>query len=359
MKTFVYSGQPGRVVFGAGRRAGLAEETERLGLRRVLVLAGSEQAALAAELSVPLGARLAEVHAHAAPHVPVATADKAVERSRELGADGCVAIGGGSAIGLAKVVARETGLPIIAVPTTYAGSEMTSIWGLTEAGRKTTGRDPRVLPRTVVYDPELTITLAPAASAASGINALAHAAEALYAPDVSPVTALIAAESVAALAAALPRVVADPHDLEGRSEALYGAWLAGLCLGSSSMSLHHRLCHLLGGAFDLPHAPTHTAVLPHVLAYNLPAAPAAAAALAEALGGQPVERLRTLIDGLGIARSLADLGMPEDGIETVVGQATISGSTYTNPRPVTAEGVRAIVRAAFDGRAPNTEGTTP
>ncbi|MFD8362572.1 maleylacetate reductase [Streptomyces hygroscopicus] len=348
---FVHENRPGRVVFAAGARARLREEIDRLGLHRLIVVCTPGHAGLAAELAAPLGERIAGLHPHATMHVPAAIAAKAVARARETGADGCLAIGGGSAIGLAKAVAKDTGLPIAAVPTTYAGSEMTPIWGLTADGRKTTGRDPRVLPSVVVYDPELTTTLPPALSVTSGMNALAHAAETLYAPDGSPIHTLVAAESARALADALPRVAADPHDTDARSDALYGAWLAGSVLGATTMSLHHKLCHILGGTFDLPHAETHTAVLPHVLAFNLPAAPAARTALETALGTtEPASHLFHLAQGLGADMSLTALGMPEDGVETVVSQAL--AAPYANPRPITEAAIRHLLGRALSGAAP-------
>jgi maleylacetate reductase len=350
-RDFVHESRPGRVVFAVGASARLPQEVERLGLHRLIVLCSPQQAELAVELTAPLGDRAAEVHAHAAMHVPAAVAAAAVARAREISADGCIAVGGGSAIGLAKAVAKETGLPIVAVPTTYAGSEMTPIWGLTEADRKTTGRDPRVLPATVVYDPALTATLQPALSVTSGINALAHSAEALYAPDGSPITALLAAESVRALAGALPRLVTDPRDLGARSDALYGAWLAGTVLGATTMSLHHKLCHILGGTFDLPHAETHTAVLPHVLAVNLLAAPPARSALANALGAEdPAAHLFHLARGLGAEMSLRALGLPEDGLQTVVEQAL--AAPYANPAPVTDPVLHRLLTNALVGTAP-------
>jgi len=230
---------------------------------------------------------------------------------------------------------------------------MTTIWGLSEAGRKTTGRDPRVLPTTVVYDPHLTVTLPPALSVTSGMNALAHSAEALYAPDGSPITTLIAADSVRAIAGALPRLVADPRDIEARSDALYGAWLAGTALGATTMSLHHKLCHILGGTFDLPHAETHTAVLPHVLALNLPAAPAARAALETALGAaDPADHLFRLAHDLGAEMSLKALGMPENGLRSVIDQAL--AAPYANPAPVTEADLHHILSDALVGVAPTT-----
>jgi maleylacetate reductase len=352
-REFVHEGRPGRVVFAVGASGRLPEEVERLGLRRLIVVCTPQQADLAAELTSPVGSRIAELHPHATMHVPATVAADAVARGREIAADGCIAVGGGSAIGLAKAVAKDTGLPIVAVPTTYAGSEMTPIWGLTDAGRKTTGRDPRVLPATVVYDPALTVTLPPALSVTSGMNALAHSAEALYAPDGSPITALLAAESARAIAGALPRLVTDPRDIDARSDALYGAWLAGTVLGATTMSLHHKMCHILGGTFDLPHAETHTAVLPHVLAVNLPAAAPARTALANALGAaDPAQHLFHLARDLGAEMSLRALGLPEDGLQTVVDQAL--AGPRANPAPVTEADLRSILDNALAGTAPTT-----
>ena len=350
---FEHRGTSGRVVFGAGRRTELGAEVDRLGLGRILVVSTPGRADLADEAAAALGERLAGTHPRAAMHVPAEVGAAAVARARELGADGCVAIGGGSAIGLGKIVARDTGIPLVAVPSTYSGSEATPIWGETTDGRKRTGQDPRVQPVTVIYDPELTRSMPARLSAESGMNALAHAAEALYAPEASPVTALVAAQAARSLAHGLPLVVTDPASDPGRAEVLQGAWLAGWCLASSTMSLHHKLCHTLGGTFDLPHAPTHAVVLAHVLAFNLPAAPAAELALRQALDTDDVPaRVHRLGLELGAGRSLAELGMPAGGIERVVALAT--ADPYANPRPVTAEGIRAVVAAAYAGDPPAT-----
>jgi maleylacetate reductase len=279
-------------------------------------------------------------------------ARRARDRAAELGADGCVAVGGGSAIGLGKAIALEHELPVIAIPTTYAGSEMTPVWGLTEGGQKRTGRDVRVLPRSVLYDAELTLTLPAGMSVASGLNAVAHAVEGLYAPDATPIISLMAEEGTRALAAALPLVVADGGDLEARAEAQYGAWLCGAVLAATTMSLHHKLCHTLGGTLDLPHAQTHTVVLPHALAYNQPAAPDAVAALSRALGGtsDPARELWELAGRLDAPRSLAGLGMQEADISAIAELAV--ANPYANPRPVTRGGVEALLRAAWAGDAP-------
>ncbi|MBU8814430.1 maleylacetate reductase [Mycolicibacterium goodii] len=356
MRDFVHENRPVRVVFATGATQFLPREVTRLQLRRLFVVCTPGQAALAAAVTTPLGPAVAAIHPRAAMHVPRAVADAAVAAARSVDADGCLAIGGGSAIGLAKAVARDTGIPIIAVPTTYAGSEMTTVFGVTDAGRKSTGRDDRVLPAVVIYDPQLTVSLPSATAVVSGFNAIAHAAEALYAPDCSPVTALVAVESVRALAEALPRVAADPGDLDARSEALYGAWLAGTALGATTMSLHHQLCHILGGTFDLPHAETHTAVLPHVLALNLTAAPHARSALRRALDtADPAARLFELARNLGAEMALKNLGMPEDGLQAVVRQAL--KAPYHNPVEVTETELCLLLGNAFAGIAARTEST--
>jgi maleylacetate reductase len=262
----------------------LAREIDRLGATRALVLSTPGQADSARRVAERLGPKAVGTFPHAVMHVPIETAREARDEARRLGADCAVAIGGGSTTGLGKAVALDSGLPILAIPTTYAGSEMTPIWGLTEDGVKKTGRDARVLPKAVIYDPELTLGLPMAMTVTSAMNAIAHAAEGLYAHDGNPIVALMAEEGIRASAAALPRVTADPRDLDARSDALYGAWLCGTVLGAVAMGLHHKLCHTLGGSFNLPHAEVHTVVLPHALAYNAAGAPQAMARVARALG---------------------------------------------------------------------------
>ncbi|HEU0129007.1 MAG TPA: maleylacetate reductase [Pseudonocardiaceae bacterium] len=307
---FVYDVPASRVVFGTGRIRQVPDEVQRLGAERVVLIAGGQQKKYADGLAAALGPRLVDRIGEVVMHVPASLATAASERTEQSRADLMVCLGGGSAIGLAKAVALRTGLPILAVPTTYAGSEMTPIWGLTDGGRKTTGRDRTVLPATVVYDPALTTSLPTDISAASGMNALAHLVEGLYAPNASPVTAVLAEEGIRALADALPRVVVAPRDLDARTYALYGAWLAGCVLGTAGMGLHHKICHVLGGAYNLPHAGTHSAVLPFVTAYNAPAAPAAMVRAARALGAQdPARALWELARRIGAPTSLAQVGL--------------------------------------------------
>ena len=350
-RAFVHRALAARVRFGVGALEQLAEEVDALGLTRVMVICGPSNQELGRRVADLLGDRAVAVLPEARMHVPVEVARRAGEVAASVDADGCLAVGGGSAIGLGKAVALERALPVVAVPTTYAGSEMTPVWGLTEDGVKRTGREPRVQPVAVVYDPSLTVSMPAELTATSGMNALAHAVEGLYAPDASPITSLMAEEGARAFATALPALAVDGTDLDARAEALYGAWLCGSVLGSTTMGLHHKLCHVLGGTLGLPHAATHTVVLPYVLAFNAPAAPEASAALARALAADDAARaLWDLAGSLGTPRSLSELGMAERDIRRVVDLSV--ASPYANPRPVDAGDVEAVLRAAWGGLAP-------
>jgi len=349
--SFLYEALPSRVVFGAGALDALTEEVAKLGASRALVVCAPEQRAMGADIVLKLGARSAGVFDGAMMHVPIDVAQAAREKARRVGADCCVAIGGGSTTGLAKAIALTSGLPILAIPTTYAGSEMTPIWGLTEGGLKKTGRDARVLPKTVIYDPALTLSLPAALSVTSGINAIAHCVEALYSKDANPIISLIAEEGLRAMPGALGEIVKRPSDLDARSRALYGAWLGGVSLGAVGMALHHKLCHTLGGTFNFPHAETHTVVLPHAVAYNASAAREAMDRIARALGADSAAAgLYDLAASLGAPVSLASLGMRREQIEQAAELAV--QNPYYNPRPVTREGVRKLLENAFDGTRP-------
>ena len=352
MRSFVYNAQPGRVVFGAGALSHLGREIEALGARRALVLCTPGQRAGAERVAQMLGPRAAGLFDRAVMHVPIETAREAREVARQLGADCAVAVGGGSTTGLGKAIALDSGLPILAIPTTYSGSEMTPIYGITEAGLKKTGRDARVLPRTVIYDPELTLTLPVGLSVTSGINAIAHAAEGLYAVDANPVMDLMAQEGIRALGAALPRIRAHPRDIEARSQALYGAWLCGLVLANVGMALHHKLCHTLGGSFKLPHAETHTIVLPHALAYNAGAAGEAMRGIARALqGSSGPQAVYDLARDNGAPVALREIGMREQDLERACEIAL--QNQYPNPRPLERAAIRQLLQDAFEGKRPS------
>lgn len=351
MRDFVYDMLPGRVVFGVGALDRLAEEVDKLGAKRALVLSTPEQQALAEDAARRLEARAVGVFAKAAMHVPIEVARAARAEAKRLAADCYVAIGGGSTIGLGKAIALETALPVVAVPTTYAGSEMTTILGITEGGQKNTLKDRRVLPKTVIYDPTLTVSLPARLSATSGMNAVAHAVEALYAENANPIVSLMAEEGIGALGRSLPVVVKAPDDLEARSDALYGAWLCGISLGAVGMALHHKLCHVLGGSFDLPHAETHTIVIAHAAAYNRGAAPEAMARVAKALGVDDAPAgLYDLAARIGAPLKLKDIGLKETDLDRAADIAV--RNPYYNPRPVTREGIRALLDDAFHGRRP-------
>jgi maleylacetate reductase len=347
---FIYESALARVVFFAGALSQLPAEVERLG-RRALILSTPGHRQLADDVARSLGARSAGVFAGAMMHVPIQTAQAGRLAARDLKADCLVAIGGGSTTGLAKAIALELELPILAVPTTYAGSELTAIWGLTENSRKRTGVDPRVRPKTVLYDPELTAGLPFALSLTSAINAVAHCVEALYAQQANPALAAIAEEGIRLIAASLPILALKGVDPTARERLLCGAWLGGIALDGGGGALHHKLCHTLGGSFNLPHAETHTVVLPHALAYNAPAVPEAIARIGRALeSNAPAGALYDLIAKLGGPTSLRELGMRAEDLEPAVELAL--QNPYYNPRPITRDGVRALLQAAFEGRRP-------
>ena len=370
MQAFVYQSNPSRVVFGAGALQHLAREIDALGAKRALILSTPEQAESARRVAEMLGERAAGIFAKAVMHVPIESAREARDEARRLGADCAVAIGGGSTTGLGKAIALDSGLPILAIPTTYAGSEMTPIYGITEGGVKKTGRDPRVLPRTVIYDPELTLSLPLAMTVTSGMNAIAHAAEGLYAHDGNPIVAMMAEEGIRATAAAMPLLAADPKDIVARGDALYGAWLCGSVLGAVAMGLHHKLCHTLGGSFNLPHAEVHTVILPHALAYNAAQAPEAMQRIARALGaasadqaghaasaeqsGRAVSAARGVFDLAkrhGAPVALKDIAMPADGLDRAADLAVLN--QYPNPRPLERAAIRELLQRAFDGTRPD------
>ncbi len=351
MRAFVYTGLPARVVFRVGALDDLGAEIERLGARRALVLCTPEQRASAEDVQRRLGELAVGVYDKAVMHVPIETAQAAREVAKSLNADCCVAIGGGSTTGLGKAIALTSALPILAIPTTFAGSEMTPIQGFTEGGMKKTVRDPRMLPRTVIYDPNLLLSLPANIAGPSGMNAIAHAVEALYAQESNPITSLMAEESIRALAHSLPLVVREPKSIEARAEALYGAWLAGTCLAAVGMALHHKLCHTLGGSFNLPHAQTHTIVLPHATHYNRDAAPGAMLRIAHALGvPDAAGGLYDLAWQLGAPLALKDIGMPATGLDRAADLAVID--PYWNPRPIERAGIRQLLQNAWEGIRP-------
>jgi maleylacetate reductase len=344
MTSFTHDVPPQRVVFAAGAILHTAEEAERLNFSCALIVATPGSGARLGQKIVDLlGARAAGLHAQAVVHVPKTVAAAGLEAARAKNADGLVAVGGGAAIGLAKAIARDTGLKILAVPTTYSGSEATPIFGLTDGERKITGRDAKVLPRTIIYDPDLTLKLPPAVSAASGMNATAHCVEAFWADGRTPVTLALASEAMRRFAKNLPAVIANGTDAAARAECLVGAWLAGTVLAAGT-ALHHKLAHVLGG-LGLPHAETHAIILPHVMRFNLAAAPEAKARLSEVLGSNdPADAVAAMLQQFPIPQRLREVGFDRGKIDFVAGE--IAAASIKTPRPASADDVRALLAAA-------------
>ena len=344
MQAFNYAGLPTRVIFGRGRINEAAAEARRLGMVRPLVITTRHQSPQAAMV---VAATAGMAFAGAEMHTPVPVTEAALAVLKDLRCDGLIALGGGSSTGLGKALALRTDLPQLVIPTSYAGSEMTNILGETDKGSKTTKRDAKIQPETVIYDPDLLDTLPDHFAATSGMNAIAHAVEGLYAVDGNPIVSLMAEEGIKSLAAALPQGRA------GHDEALYGAWLCGTVLGSVSMALHHKLCHVLGGTFDLPHAETHTVILPHATAYNAAGSPEAMARITRALGSQAAAAgLYDLAKKLNAPLTLKQLGMPEEGLDKAADSA--ASNPYPNPTPIDRTKIRKLLQDAYDGIRPNT-----
>lgn len=352
MRNFVYSAHPARVVFGPATQ--VRDEVERLGAARVLLL--SSRSANAEPVRVALGPLLAAEFDGAAMHTPVEVTEQALELAKD--ADCLVAIGGGSTTGLSKALAVRTDLPQVILPTTYAGSEVTPVLGETENGHKTTRSSAAILPETVIYDVELTRNLPVPLSVTSAVNAMAHAVEALYSPQANPVVDGMALDAIKRIARSLPVLGHAPFDVDARTDLLEAAWLAGMCLAGVGMGLHHKLCHTLGGSFTLPHAETHTVVLPHAMAYNAPAAPEAMARIAEALGTTDAPSgVFDLIRNAGGPTSLRDLGLAEPDIAK--GAELATAKPYPNPRELTRDGIEELLRNGWRGGRPGGGRTIP
>ncbi|PYB74184.1 maleylacetate reductase [Rhizobium wuzhouense] len=351
MTRFTYTGNPARILFGAGRSAEVGSAVETLGCRRALVLATQHQKADAEALSERLGALSVGVYAGAVMHTPVEVTETALKIVAETGADCVVSLGGGSTTGLGKAIAYRIDLPQVVIPTTYAGSEVTPILGQTEGGRKTTVRHARILPEVVIYDPDLTLGLPVPMSVTSGLNAMAHAVEGLYAQDRNPISTLMALDGLRAFATSLPVLVRSPQDTEARAEALYGAWLCGTVLGTVGMALHHKICHTLGGSFDAPHAETHAVMLPHTAAFNAEAAQAELAAAAELFGGSIGGGLWDFAKSIGAPLSLKEFGLVEADLDRAADIAT--ENPYWNPRPIDRASIRTLLQKAWEGVRPD------
>jgi maleylacetate reductase len=348
---FNFTGLPMRVVFGTGTLKQLNEEVRRLNGSRALLLCMPYQTVYVQAVAAQLGDLCAGIFDQATMHTPVDVTEHAVQKAIDLKADCLIGLGGGSTTGLSKAIALRTDLPQIVMPTTYAGSEATPVVGQAQDGRKTTLHSMKVLPEVIIYDVEQTLTLPVDISVVSGMNAIAHAVEALYAQNANPLTSMLAVEGIRAFSQALPVIVEHPGDIDARAQALYGAWLCGLCLSQVGMALHHKLCHTLGGSFNLPHAQTHTVVLPHATAYNANAAPKSMQQIAQALHvDNAAQGLFDLAQRLGAPTSLQALGMSADDISRAADIAV--QNPYWNPHPIDREAIQALLTDAYYGKRP-------
>lgn len=352
MRSFTHVSLPSRVVFGNGARAQIAAEVDALrGDRVMLISPGGIDDVVEA-----LGERVVLVWDDIVQHVPIELADRAREAAAAADIDTVVTVGGGSATGLAKAIALTSRRPILAVPTTYAGSEQTTIYGLTGERHKQTGTSRDVLPRTVIYDPELTLDIPRGVTGPSAFNALAHSVEALYAPGCNPVVTAMAVEAIGAIRDSLPAVMAEPHDVDARGRLLYGAYLSGVCLGATAAAFHHKICHVLGGTFDLVHADAHSVILPHAVAFNAPAMPDEIRTLAAVLGDDPASALWDLAVASDVPTTLAALGLAEHDLTEAAERAAAAVATIAapgNPRPCSVEQMHALLERAFAGRRPS------
>lgn len=354
MDAFIYEALPHNVYFGSGKYGDIKSILSKYGYNSAVILTTPNRISMAQILASTLDNVSVEIYPYARMHVPIDIVDDAIEFVSQKGVNCCIALGGGSAIGLAKAIALRTTLPVVAIPTTYSGSEMTPIYGYTEKSIKVTGRDPSVLPKVVVYDPMLTLTLPKNISACSGMNAMAHSIEALYAKDKNPLITLAAIESIKALREALPNIIVDSSDIIAREKATYGSWLAGMCLGSVGMAIHHKICHVLGGKYDLPHAQSHAIMLPYSVQYNRHADVEAMDKLAEVFEVNSRDNLGLSIfkfnQSVGITSTLKDIGLPESGIKEVA--RSVCESSYYNPRSYDYDELEQLLRKAYLGLPP-------
>ncbi|SDW88832.1 maleylacetate reductase [Roseicitreum antarcticum] len=351
LQGFEFAGIPSRVVFGAGTLAQAGAEVERLGHKRALVLTTPGQADDGAALARALGDLTAGTFFDAAMHTPVEVTQDALAHFRAVGADCVVALGGGSTIGLGKAIALHTGADQVVIPTTYAGSEMTDILGQTDKGAKTTQRGPEIRPETVIYDVDLTLGLPAAMTVTSALNAVAHAVEGLYAPDGNPILSMMGVAGIRAIRDGLPALRDAPTDRDARADVLYGAWLCSTVLGHVSMALHHKLAHVLGGSFGLPHAETHAILLPHTAGFNAQATAAQLAPVAEMFGGSVGGGLWDFARDAGAPLRLQDLGLTKADLDRAAQIAT--QNPYHNPRPFDAADIRTLLQAAWEGTRPD------
>ncbi len=371
MDKFRYLSYAQEVIFQDGALAQLGREIERFGLQRIMLITGRSIRAAGHIQPVEeiLGKRLVAVFDEVRPHVQDVQVDEGLRLALETQVDGFVAIGGGSPIGMAKAISfameeklaikpdrlhpptEQPIIPVIAIPTTYAGSEMTAGFGITHSRedppRKVTVSDPRAAPKVVLYDTQLTLDLPPELTASTGMNALAHCMEALYSITRQPFSSAAAVSAVGYISGSLLRCYRDGRDLQARTEMLIGAHLAGLSLSGVSMGLHHGLCHVLGGTANVPHGIANSIILPHALRFNADATAAQLLPAVNAMGinvnGRgPVEAVRFAADSISklteqmnLPQHLRQVGVAQADLPRLAQLAFKNHPVQNNPKPVT------------------------
>lgn len=355
MKSFTHLAMPGRVVHGAGRVAELADEVAALGAERVMFCCTKSRVPAVKQLAATLGDRVAGICDAAKIFVPLTAVEPGREMAADLGADCLVSYGGGTAVGLAKAIALEQGQPIVSIVTTYSGSETTALQGIIgHDGVRVNYRDMRMLPRTLIYDPELMVDVPLDVSVASGFNSISHAVSSYLGKDANPVADMYSENGIRTMSAALVKLAENPRDIDARSDAMQGAWLCGMTIMSSGTTIHHKIAHVLGGGFDLPHGPTHAVVLPHSTSYNRDQAPDAMAGIGRAFGVAPEDAPNALFDLLGksgAVESLRGLGLPESALDEAADRIMID--RYFNLRDYDRDAIRALLQDAWEGRPPS------
>lgn len=347
---FTYTAPPARVLFGPGRVNDLAEEIDRLGVARVMVAATPNGATRYKSIVGSLSERCAGVFSNAQPHCPEDVALAAVDNFKISGADAVVTIGGGSTIGLGKVIAARCKVPFVAIPTTLSGSEMTALYGMKIGDEKRTWNDPAAKACGVIYDPDLIASLPRHEIATTGMNCLAHCIEALYPAQPNPIARLLALDAIRVLGQTLPAMI-ETNDAQSRAGVLYGGFIGGLLVSMVGIGLHHKICHVIGGHFDLPHGETNSVVLPYVVAFNAPAMPAIADDIAHALGSNDaVHAIFELAARIGVPGGLSALGLSRSDLLPIARE--IVAKNIQNPRPVTLENISALLAKAWAGERP-------
>jgi maleylacetate reductase len=346
---FTYQSDPIRIVFGAGAVAALRDEADLHKISRLVVLCSPSRADVARRVTASVAERCAALCDASAPNMPREAFDRVVADIERHRADGFVVIGGGSPIGLAKAAAVATKLPYIAIVTTYSGSEMAPRWRIGIADKQESGDSRTALPATAIYDPELALDLPVRMTAASGMNAMAHAVESLYGPDTNPVVQAMAEEAVRRIGSSLPRVVQSPRDLAARTDLAYGAWLAANF--RAEVGLEHAIAQRVRQWFDLDHAHTHAVATPYAVGFNAVAAPEAMTRIKRALGVPDAARgLYDLNARIGLPTGLKGLGLREDDIAKAV--EVVAKVKIDHPRAVTKSDLAEVIRQAYFGEPP-------